>query len=361
MIKDNDILSLAIIGAGNIATRHLANLEFLGCNRVAAICDIDLAMAEKMAAGVGAKVYGDFTEMFERESELDAVLLCTPPSLRKRVFQLAAHHGVAVFCEKPPSDTLAEANEIARLVDESGMICSVDFHMRYSPAVDRFVQLTAGRPINIVQSEFLTSAALVPGVLEPWFFIKEKSGGHVMDQAIHCIDLLRFVIGDISMLQTFGNNVICPKTDDFTVEDTTCTNIRFANGASGSHIHTWVASRNKYEVNIMGGDFALSLRPEGPPQVKGTLGAPGSEGEIVEDVYPQGPAMGRSGKISPDRRPEDPPDPPHAEALKIFLEAVRSGDKSPIRSPYEDAIKSLALVLAMNRSIESDQVEKIDN
>ena len=110
----------------------------------------------------------------------------------------------------------------------------------------------------------------------------------------------------------------------------------------------------------MGGDFTLSLRPEGPPQVKGTLAAPGAEGETIEDVYPQGPAMGRSGKISPDRRPEDPPDPPHAEALRVFLETVRSGDRSQIRSPYSDAVKSLAVVLAMNRSIDSGGVEIIE-
>ncbi|MBV7331061.1 Gfo/Idh/MocA family oxidoreductase [Chloroflexi bacterium TSY] len=354
-----DTLTVALIGAGNIANRHLANLEYLNNNRVTAICDIDEARAQQFASRVGASVYTDFTNMFERESGLDAVILCTPPTIRKEIFELAVAHEVAIYCEKPPANTVEEARKIADLVRNSHMICSVGFHMRYSPAVDRFRALTAGRAINIVQSSFLSTAALTRS-LEPWFFIQEKSGGHIMDQAIHVIDLLRYVVGDISHVQTFGNNVLCPKADDFTIEDTTCTNLRFVHGASGSHIHSWATSRGGAEIRIMGGDFSLSLQAHSPPKVEGWLGAPGREQEAVDEIFAQGPAMGRIGQIPENRGPNDPPDPPHCGGLEVFLDAVRTGDASQIRSPYEDAVTSLAVVLAMNRSIESGQVEAIE-
>ena len=74
-------LQVGITGAGNIATRHLANLAFLGGNRVVGICDLDLDRAGELADQYGATPYGNFEAMFMRES-LDAVVICTPPMVR---------------------------------------------------------------------------------------------------------------------------------------------------------------------------------------------------------------------------------------------------------------------------------------
>ena len=103
------------------------------------------------------------------------------------------------------------------MIDGSDIICSVGFHMRYSPSVDRFRELMEGRTVNFVQS-ILAGSSVATRSLDDWFFLKEKSGGHIMDQAIHSIDLMRLVVGEISQVQTFGNNVVCPKTNDFTIE-----------------------------------------------------------------------------------------------------------------------------------------------
>ena len=352
-------LVLGIVGAGNIATRHLANLAFLSRNRVVGVCDLDLDRAEALSGQYGAKPYADFEEMFIREPGLDAVVICTPPTVRRSIFELAIERGIGVYCEKPPADTLEEAKYIARIVDESGIICSVGFHMRYSPAVDRFRELMEDKTVNFVQSISAGFAAATRS-LDNWFFIKEKSGGHITDQAIHFIDLMRLVVGDITRVQTFGNNIVCPKTDDFTIEDTTCTNIRFATGASGSHIHSWAAQRGKNELTIAGADFTFSLVAHSPPRLSGWIGKPGQEQEKIELTFPQGPAMGRGGRISAKRKAEDPPDPPHCESMQVFLDAIRTGDRRRIRSPFSNAVQSLATVLAMNRSIDSGQVEAVE-
>jgi len=351
-------LQVGVIGAGNIATRHLANLDFLDGNRVAGICDLEVDRAEELANQYGANAYSGFEDLIEQESDLDAVVICTPPTVRRSIFELAAERGIAVYCEKPPADTVEEAQDIAQLVEEREMTCSVGFHMRYSPAVDLFRDLTEGRTFNFVRSISAGSLALSRS-LDGWFYIKEKSGGHVMDQAIHFIDLMRFVVGDITHVQTFGNNVVCPKDEVFTIEDTTCTNIRFANGASGSHIHSWSVPKGMNDLTITGADFSLSLTAHSPPRVSGMVGGFKATQDPVNKVFEQGPAMGRGGKISEKRGPEDPPDPPHCGSLAAFLEAVRSGDKRLIRSPYRDAVRSLAAVLAMNRSIDTGQVEEV--
>ena len=73
----SDDLVLGMIGAGNIATRHLANLEFLGRNRIVGLCDLDLDKAKELSGRCGAKPYTNFEEMFDREPELISSSLST--------------------------------------------------------------------------------------------------------------------------------------------------------------------------------------------------------------------------------------------------------------------------------------------
>lgn len=353
-----DHLHIGIVGAGNIARRHLENLRFLGGNQIVAICDLDLPRAQELAALVDAQAYRTIDDLFQGEKRLDAIVICTPPAIRRQIIEHAARRRIGVYSEKPPAATVEEGLRIAEIIDQHQLICSVGFHMRYSPAVDRYRALVEGRPANVVQSIAASPAALLNS-LEPWFFIKEKSGGHLLDQAIHTIDLLRYVVDEITGVYTLGNNVLRAKSDDFTIEDTTVSTFRFAQGASGSHIHSWAAPKGRSELLVMGADFALTLQSHSPPYVRGTLGYPGSDPILVEETFPQGPPMGRSGKISPQRRAEDPPDPPHCGAMEAFLEAVRSGSRTGIRSTYLDSVRSLAVVLAMNRSIETGQAEAI--
>ncbi len=352
-------LRVGLAGAGNIARRHLENLRFLGGNKVVGICDLDLLRAQELAGMVGAQAYRTVDDLFANGERSDAVVICTPPTIRRQIIEQAATRGIGVYCEKPPAATVAEGLRVAEIIERHNLICSVGFHMRYSPAVDRFRELTKDRTANIVQSMAASPAALLNS-LEPWFFLHEKSGGHLMDQAIHTIDLMRYVVDEITEVHTFGNNVLRPKSDDFTIADTTVSNIRFAQGASGSHIHSWAAPKGRSEMLIMGGDFALSLQSHSAPYVRGFLGRPGSEQTPVDETFVQGPPMGRSGKISPLRKAEDPPDPPHCGAMEAFLEAVKSGQQSMIRSSYLDGLRSLAVVLGMNRSVETGQVETIN-
>jgi len=347
-------IRLGIIGAGDITMRHMANLEFLGGNDVAAIADTRLEAARERAAPVSANAYADWKEMLKQESDIDAVLLCTPPVLRKEVFAAAADAGIAVFCEKPPAQNLAEAKEIADIVHQSGMVCSVGFNCRYAASVDECRRLLASRTVNVVRAAVLNPIAL-PGrrALGEWFYLKERGGG-LFDVLIHTLDLIRCVAGNVESVQAFGSNVVVPKDETFTIEDTISMNMRLASGGSASVVTSWACGHGLSDLTFFGEDFQIGLTPI-PPRLRGRVGAP--EAESVDRDFPQGPAMGRGGKINPKRKPEDPPDPPHCEEMKVFLEAVRTGDTSGIRSPYADAAETVALVDAICRSMESGRVE----
>lgn len=321
-------LSLGIVGTGGIAKAHRKNLQALGGNKVVAVCDMNDANRNEAAQALNARPYADFKEMFKKERNLDAILLCTPPTVRKDVIAVACRKKIPVFCEKPPARTDAEAARIVKIIEKSGNIVSVGFMYRYLPAVDRMKALLAGQKLNLVQSTFLCNPALartIPG----WFFIKEKSGGHVVDQAIHVMDLIRFIAGDIREVYALGNNVICPKADDFTIEDSSSTDLRFANGASGSHVHSWAYKKFIGEVTLTGAEFRLTLTLN--DSIKGWIGD-----QTIDEKLPPPPA-------GSDIRYWE---------MEVFLNAVRTRDTSKIRSPYADAAKTLATVNAMNKSMD---------
>lgn len=364
-MPESDDLSLAIIGAGSIGTRHLSNLEFIGENRVVAVCDADDARASKMANRVGARTYPSVNAMFDAEHGLDAVLICVPPGTRRQVFERAAERGIAVFCEKPPADSMEHAQEVARIVGDSGILCMVGFHQRYLPPVDRLRDLLVGRTINVVLSTYLSAPALkastpMTGGVQPWMFNKEKSGGPLMDDAIHFIDLMRYIAGEIESVHTLGNNVARPKGLGFTIEDTFISTIRFASGASGHHVHSWATPWGTTGFAVNGPDFHLNLQLSGPPSVYGTIGDPNGDGTPVRNEFAQAASVGRGGKMAATRSSDDPPDPMHHREMVVFLNAVRTGETSAIRSSYADGMRSLAVVLAMNQSVETGQVEVPD-
>ena len=346
-------VNVGIIGAGSIGTRHLRNLEVLPGNKVVAVCDMNAMYAQKLASRVKANVYTDLADMFKNEPNLDAVVLCLPPTVRREVFEQAALRGVAVLCEKPPARTMEEAQAISHLIDSSGIVCAAGFNWRYSPVLDRVRELTAGRTINVVISTYMSNLALTGG-LRDWFYIKELSGGLILDQGIHLIDLMRYLMGDIVEAHTFASNVIRPKSESFTSEDSTTSSLRFASGAIGVHVHSW-ANPGSSSFTVSGADFALELDPwgSGQPKLRGIF--PGTDGKpcpIQEDFTIASPAPKAADGASTVTPPE-PPVPTHFREMQVFLEAVRSGDTRHIRSSWDDAMRSLAVAIAMNRSIES--------
>jgi len=292
-----------------------------------AVADVAAGNLKEAADALGARPYTDSSELFAKEGQLDGLLLCTPPTVRKDVIAAACERKIPVFCEKPPARTDDDATEITKIVEDSGNIVSVGFMYRYLPAADRLKSLIADEKLNLVQGTFLCNPALtraIPG----WFFIKDESGGHVVDQAIHMMDLIRFVAGDICEVHTLGNNVVCPKADDFTVEDSSSTTMRFASGASGSHVHSWAYRKFIGEVTLTGAEYRLNLRLN--DVLQGWIGD-----QDIDEKFDTSP----TGDI-------------HYWEMEVFLNAIRTGDASQIRSTYGDAAKTLAAVNAMNRSID---------
>lgn len=324
------MIKLGIIGTGGIAQNHMRNVHNLGAERVrfVAYCDVVLEKAEAAAKQYGGTAYADFTEMLDKES-LDAVFICTPPFVRVEPIVAAADRRLPIFCEKPPAFDAEAGGKALNAIERAGVVSSVGFMYRWLKIVDRAKSLLEGRRIIAIRSNFLNPPALdlkLPG----WFYQKERSGGPLMDQAIHMLDLQRYFAGEATSVHALGNNQIRAKSDTFTIEETCTLNIQYDSGVIGTHTHSWVSRHVTVEFEIISDEAHLVLSLHNN-RLTGTIDgaeiqyAPGDVSAVTE--------------------------------VDGFLKALETGDSSLIRSPFRDGLGTCAVTWAGLASIEKGNVE----
>jgi predicted dehydrogenase len=334
-------LRVGVIGTGGIASKHLHTLSQQKDIQIAALCDIDEAKVKSAAEKNGAAVYTDCVTMFE-QTELDFVLVCTPPGFRLQPVKEAASRGIACFIEKPPAFDLEDARQMKQVIEESGIIAGVGFMYRYAGAIQKAKELIGGQPVPIVRSVFVCGVALIPD-WPRWFFNKSISGGPILDQAIHILDSSRYLVkdaaGDVEQIQCFGSNVTIPKEGDFTIEDSHVVNLRYGKGTVQSHTHSWAVTQNQVKIELISKDYHLivDLAPE-----------TGHHCSTLKGHFKNEPVLF-------DFSDEDF----YVTEMETFLKAVRTKNQSLIRSPYADAAKTLEVVHSANRSAEEGSIIKL--
>jgi predicted dehydrogenase len=322
-------LALGVIGAGSIWKAHEKNLALIGGARVAAVCDPVAAHREAVAEAHGARAYERIADLFAGEGGLDGLIVCTPPNVRLEVIERAAERRLPVFVEKPPAMRLEDAAAAVEVVERANLPVQVGFMFRYLPVVARVRELLRGRTVIQTISWFLCPAA-TDWPLAPWFFVKAISGGHIIDQAIHLFDLLRYLVGDVAAVYSAGSNLVRPKSETFTVEDSSSTLIHYRSGATGLHAHSWAVKPDYDQILLIGHDFRLGF-DVWQGRLRGFV-----DGRELEESHPM-----PEGEI------------PHTAELRAFLTFLRTREEGLLLSPYPDAARSLAMALAVNESIES--------
>jgi len=322
------MLRIGFIGVGGIAKRHIGSLQQIGKSEFAGFCDVVEERAQQAANDNGGRAYTDFNQMLDNE-HLDAVFICTPPFVRAEPISAAAAKGVAIFSEKPPAFNAAQAKIGVDAIRKHGVISNVGFMYRWLKTVERAKELISGRKISAIRSVFLCGPAVrlsIPG----WFFIREKSGGPLMDQAIHVLDIHRYIAGEVEYIHAFGNNMIQPKRDDFTVEETIVMDLRFDSGIIGSHTHSWACEVAIAQIEIISDLSRLTI-----------------------DLF----ANRLFGSVDGAQIDEKMTDDCYLTEVENFLKAIESKDQSLLRSPYRDAVNTCAVAWAGLDSIDTGKVE----
>ena len=325
-------LQIGLIGCGGISHAHRKAMNQQADADFAAFCDVDLPRAEAAAGEDGGRAYADIRRMLDQQ-KLDGVVLCTTARVRTELIDAAAERGLPVLCEKPPALELDTARATEAVIQRRNAMVSIAFLFRYHRIVDKLRQIIGDRPVAMVCSCYLADVANNPALIGHDLLMKEKLGGMIVDQAIHNLDLIRFLVGDVHEVAACGAFRIHPRSDDRTAEDTATLQFVTDRGILVTHAHCWAHNRWLNHVQFVGADFDLTL----------DLNA------------------GRLTGVS-DRLEVDYGSPVNCFELEqaAWLDAIRTGDRALIRSTHADAARSLALALAANRAMETRRTEPVE-
>ena len=240
-----------------------------------------------------------------------------------------------VLCEKPPAFELDTARATEQIIQQHDALVSIGFLFRYAPAVAKMQELIANRTVATVRSRYLGDVANNPSFKEEraWFLIKEKSGGMIVDQGIHNLDLMRYLFGNVNEVIAQGAFRTRSRSETHTAEDTATLQFTTDAGVLCTHTHCWGANRWSNEIEVIGADYDLLI----------DLNAQVLTGQIDSEPV----EFARDINLIQSEQ-------------EAWLKAIRTGDRSLIRSTHADAAASLALALAVNRSMETGRSELLE-
>ena len=228
---DNKKLKVGVIGCGRISVMHFESVQHLDEAELVACCDIKPDRAEACAKEYGIRAYTSYEDMFASE-ELDVVHLCLPHYLHCKVAEYAFEKGVHVLTEKPMDIDLVSAEHAVQRAKELGRQFGVVSQCRYNNSA-QLVKKTveSGKLGKIISARSVLTWSRPDNYYSDsdWKGTWDKEGGGVViDQAIHSIDLVRWVV-DSDVV-----NVSCSMANRghsaVAVEDTAEGLVTFANG-----------------------------------------------------------------------------------------------------------------------------------
>src|SRR5829696_294292 len=304
---------IAMVGAGGVAGRHVRVLSGFDDARVVAVADTVMEAAERLAGTCGATPYGDVDRMLDGQG-VDAVYVCVPPYAHGEPERAALARRLPLFVEKPLSADLAAAEKLAAEIAGAGVVTGTGYHWRCLDTVEHAAALLADAPARLALGAWLDK---VPP--PAWWPTRALSGGPVVEQLTHVVDLARLLVGEVVEVTAAGSRTDGSPGD---VDDVTAASVRFRSGAVG----TLTAS------SLLPAKHTAGLRTVSP-------------GGLLLDVSEQQLVVERDG----EREVRTPEVDGHREVDREFLDAVR-GRREATRAPYAEALSTHRVSCALAES-----------
>jgi predicted dehydrogenase len=197
----------AILGFGHHAVRRLLP-AFSNCElaTLSGMWRRDQEAAAKNSAQYNIASNFPTKEVLCSSPEVDVVFITSPDAMHRDDALLAFRHGKAVLCEKPVAMNAAEAEEMTAAAKSAGVLFGVAQNFRYNRSLEWMRdQIAAGR---IGQPQLAHAEYAYPAAQAPRRWITDPTlacGGPIADVGVHCIDALRFVLGeDVRSISTIA-------------------------------------------------------------------------------------------------------------------------------------------------------------
>ena len=220
---------IAVIGAGLIGRTHIGVLRSSRPDyTLAAVADPAPAAAAE-GETLGYPVYATIDEMLDREKP-DGAIVAVPNQLHVKVGLACIARKIPIIVEKPVADSVREALQLVEAGERAGVPILTGHHRRHNPIMRKAAEIIAGGGIGRVVA---VNGLWLSHKPKDYFNVtwrREPGGGPVLINAIHDVDCLRMLCGDVETVSAAASG----KTRGFPVEDTAAAVLRFASGALGT-------------------------------------------------------------------------------------------------------------------------------
>ena len=312
------VVRVGFVGTGGIANFHMNHLEKMDDVKVVAVCDVVEEKVKAASDRFSAPAFACHEEMLDKVP-MDALYVCVPPFAHVGQEELAVKKGLAIFVEKPVHLDLAKAKRIASTIKRKKLVSAAGYQDRYLDIIDRLKAYLDGKDVGLMMGYWMGG---MPGVA--WWRVKAESGGQAVEQTTHIFDMARYLFGEVDAVQAAGRTGIMTHVPDYDVEDASAVTLYFKSGLVGTIFSAcFLTVGNKSGIDMWCRDAYIEYCER-------------TSLKIVE------PSTTLEAKVANDYGfAED----------RTFIDAVKKGNDSAVRSTYPDSVKSLAVCLAANEAM----------
>jgi predicted dehydrogenase len=243
-------LRFGLIGFGSIGrVRAAALARTTGC-ALTAVFDMDVA--RRAHAPAGAAVFETADSMLAADS-CDVVLISTPPDSHAALAIKAMQNGKHVIVEKPIAGTTEAAQRMLRAAEQNRRTLTVGFNHRYFKGVKRVKAAVDGGEIGELRYVKAYAGHVgLPELRSPWMYDRAvMGGGTLMDNGIHVIDLVRFLMGEVATVSA----TLPASIWNLGVEENAFMQLIGRSGVVGSMHSSWTAWQGyKFRIEAYGTD-----------------------------------------------------------------------------------------------------------
>ena len=327
-------LGFGLIGCGRIAPRHAQSIAELPGARLVAVADIVQARAARFATQYQADCHTDYRQLLERQ-DIDIVNICVPSGLHAQLAIEAMQAGKHVIVEKPMALSLQDADRMIAAAQAAERKLCVVLQNRYNPPMQALRRaVDEGRLGRLLLGNATVRWYRPQAYYEDsWHGTWAMDGGAIMNQSIHHVDALQWLMGDVASVFAYTATL----AHRMEAEDTGVAVLRFRSGALGTiegstithpeNLEGSVAvfgQRGSVKVGGMAMNRAVIWKIDGEPEQDEVLSAR----EQVEPASIYGAS--------------------HKSVIADMMAAIVEGRESNTNGP--EARKSLDLVLAIYQS-----------
>ena len=320
-MNSSNLFRICVVGAGALSTRRI--YPYLGSARaqLVGVCDLDADKAARNAQLWGGTVYSDMETMLG-EQKPDGVIICVGPAGHAKLAMQALRLGFPVYTEKPPALSAQDALEVARVAQQTGVLCTTAFKKRYNLAYSR-----AKKWLGNFAPDDLYSLSI--DYCSKQYENNSPTRNFLFDFTIHVLDLTQYLFGDAAEVFAFSKGL-----------DAYAVSIRFQNGAVGSLNlncgRCYNVPTEEVEITARGGNFMTVHNS--------------SSWRITENSQPgewrEPPTFISAGDSGHDTG--------HLAEIEDFVKAVKEGRST--RSSIYESYKTMVLYEAIKLSSENGQI-----